>query len=145
KNFSLMITVDTGIANVDEVKIANDLGVDVIITDHHEVQDELPEAYAIIHPILSPNYDFKLLAGVGIAWQIAHYLLGDKAKDMLEFAAIGTIADLEPLIGENRVLAGEGLKRIKQTQAIGVRKVIQTCKLKDNILERETEMRIDEE
>src|SRR5699024_1435627 len=137
ENVGLMITVDTGIANVDEVKIANDLGVDVIITDHHEVQDELREAYAIIHPILSPNYDFKLLAGVGIAWQIAHYLLGDKAKDMLEFAAIGTIADLVPLIGENRVLAVEGLKRIKQTQSIGLRKLIQTCKLKDTISERD--------
>lgn len=137
ENVALVITVDTGIANVDEVKLANELGIDLIITDHHEVQDELPEAYAIIHPALSPNYDFKLLAGVGIAWQIAHYLIGDKAEDMLEFAAIGTVADLVPLIGENRVLVVEGLKRIKQTQSIGLRKLMQRCKLKDTISERD--------
>lgn len=137
ENVALVITVDTGIANVDEVKLANELGIDLIITDHHEVQDELPEAYAIIHPALSPNYDFKLLAGVGIAWQIAHYLIGDKAEDMLEFAAIGTVADLVPLIGENRVLVVEGLKRIKQTQSIGLRKLMQSCKLKDTISERD--------
>src|SRR5699024_9614191 len=89
ENVGLIITVDTGIANIDEVNFANDVGIDVIITDHHEVQDELPDAYAIIHPVLSPNYKFKLLAGVGIAWQIAYYLLGDEALDLLDLAAIG--------------------------------------------------------
>src|SRR5690625_901852 len=75
QNVDLIITVDTGIANVDEVQFANDLGIDIIITDHHEVQETLPDAYAIIHPALSKNYSYKTLAGVGVAFQVAHYLL----------------------------------------------------------------------
>lgn len=137
ENVGLMITVDTGIANVAEVSYANDLGIDVIITDHHEVQEQLPEAYAIIHPILSPDYNFKLLAGVGIAWQIAHYLLGEKAHEMLDLAAIGTVADLVPLVGENRVLVAEGLKRIAQTKIVGLEKLIETSGIQGEITERD--------
>src|SRR5690625_3926034 len=69
QGITLVITVDTGIANVAEVSYAKKLGMDVIITDHHEVQEEVPEAYAIIHPKLSNNYPFKQLAGVGVAFQ----------------------------------------------------------------------------
>lgn len=137
ENVGLVITVDTGIANIEEVNYANDLGIDIIITDHHEVQEELPEAYAIIHPALSPNYDFKLLAGVGIAWQIAHYLLGERAYELLDLVAIGTVADLVPLIGENRVLVAEGLKRIPNTTSIGLQKLLESSKLEGKVSERD--------
>lgn len=137
QNVALIITVDTGIANIEEVELASHLGIDVIITDHHEVQDVLPEAYAIIHPDLSPLYNFKQLAGVGVAWQIAHYLLGEQAYDMLDLVAIGTIADLVPLIDENRILVTEGLKRIEQTTNIGLQKLIDNCNIKGPISERD--------
>src|SRR5699024_9821142 len=72
---SLIITVDNGIANVEEAAYIKSLGMDVIITDHHEVQDEIPDALAIIHPKLSPAYSCKYLAGVGVAFQFAYHLL----------------------------------------------------------------------
>lgn len=137
ENVGLMITVDTGIANIDEVSYANDLGIDVIITDHHEVQEELPPAYAIIHPALSPDYSFKLLAGVGIAWQIAHYLIGEDAYDYLDLAAIGTVADLVPLVEENRILVAEGLKRLETTKLVGLQKLLASSNLNDHITERD--------
>lgn len=137
ENVGLIITVDTGIADVEEVNYANDLGIDVIITDHHEVQDAVPEAYAIIHPSLSPDYDFKPLAGVGVVWQIAHYLLGEAAYDMLDLVAIGTVADLVPLLGENRILVAEGLKRISNTPLIGLQKLLDQCNIKEEVSERD--------
>lgn len=137
ENVDLLITVDTGIADVVEVNYAMELGIDVVITDHHEVQDELPQAYAIIHPALSPQYEFKSLAGVGVAWQIAHYLIGDKASNYLDLAAIGTVADLVPLIGENRILVAEGLKKIPETSMLGLQKLLEICKLKGQVTERD--------
>lgn len=133
----LIITVDNGIANIDEVRLANDLGIDVIVTDHHEIQEELPEAYAIIHPDLSPDYRFKPLAGAGIAWQIAHYLLGEEAHALLDLAAIGTVADLVPLTGENRILVSEGLKVLQRTENIGLKQLCHVAKLDGKITERD--------
>lgn len=133
----LIITVDNGISNLEEVSFANELGIDVIITDHHEIQEELPEAYAIIHPELSPDYSFKPLAGAGIAWQIAHYLLGEEAHSLLELVAIGTVADLVPLIGENRILVAEGLKRLQRTSNIGLQQLIEMAEVDGTITERD--------
>lgn len=137
QNVALIITVDNGIADVAEVELANDLGIDVIITDHHEIQDTLPEAYAIIHPHLSEHYPYKYLAGVGIAFQVAHYLLGEIPADLLDLVAIGTVADMVPLTGENRILVYEGLKRINQTNNIGLKKLFEVAKLNREITERE--------
>lgn len=117
---TLLLTVDNGIANTEEVKFANSLGIDVIITDHHEVQDTVPEAYAIIHPKLSDQYAWKELAGVGIAFQLAHYLLEEPPVHLLDLVAIGTIADMVPLLNENRILAYYGLKALQQTENIGI-------------------------
>lgn len=137
ENVSLIITVDTGVANVDEVDYANDLGIDVIITDHHEVQTKIPNAYAIIHPALSPNYSFKYLAGVGVAFQFSHFLLGQLPEHVLDLVAIGTIADLVPLLGENRALVTMGLQRLEKTESIGLRALMKNCKIESPVNERD--------
>src|SRR5690625_28651 len=137
QGITLVITVDTGIANVAEVSYAKKLGMDVIITDHHEVQEEVPEAYAIIHPKLSNNYPFKQLAGVGVAFQVATYLLGEMPKDLLDLVAIGTIADLVPLIGENRILATKGLERLNETTNIGLRALKERVQLNEVVTARD--------
>src|SRR5699024_2175135 len=113
---SVIITVDNGISDVEEAAYIKQLGIDLIITDHHEVQDEQPEAFAIIHPKLSPNYTFKHLAGAGVAFQFAYHLLDYIPRELLDLVAIGTVADLVPLIEENRVLVTYGLKQLAKTE-----------------------------
>lgn len=120
KNIGLIITVDNGIADVKEATLLKELGIDLIITDHHEVQEELPDAYAIIHPKLSEDYPFKELAGVGIAFQLAHYLLEELPVHLLAFTAIGTVADMVPLQADNRVLVYYGLKALNANEHIGL-------------------------
>lgn len=117
----LIITVDTGISAIHEAKIAKELGMDLIITDHHEVGDTLPEAFAIIHPKL-PNsiYPFADLAGVGVAFKLAHALNEDVPDELLDLVAIGTIADLVPLHGENRLIVKKGLQKLTMTLRPGL-------------------------
>lgn len=117
----LLISVDTGISALQEAELARDLGMDYIITDHHEPGPELPKAYAIIHPKLPDSvYPCKDLAGVGVAFKLAQALLGKVPEDLLEIAAIGTIADLVSLTDENRLIAAKGIKNMKQTQRPGL-------------------------
>lgn len=131
KNVSLIITVDCGITNIAEVEKANSLGIDVIITDHHHVPEEVPKALAIINPH-APNsgYPFQDLAGVGVAFKVAQaiyekLLSGKKeqTKWMLDLVAIGTIADCVPLIGENRLFAKYGLMVLSKTRRVGLREL----------------------
>ncbi len=122
--FSLIITVDTGISAVKEANLAKELGIDLIITDHHEPPPHLPDAYAIIHPKLD-DYPFKELAGVGVAFKVAHALLGRVPEHLLEIAVIGTIADLVPLHGENRLLAKRGIEKLRQTKRPGLLALLQ--------------------
>ncbi|MFD2612606.1 single-stranded-DNA-specific exonuclease RecJ [Paenibacillus gansuensis] len=122
---SLIITVDTGISAVEQIAHANSLGIDVIVTDHHEPPEVLPEAYALINPKLPGcPYPYKHLAGVGVAWKLAHALLGRFPEELLEIAVIGTIADLMPLTGENRVIAKLGLKKMRTTANPGIRALL---------------------
>lgn len=139
---TLLITVDNGIASVDEVAFAKQLGMDVIITDHHEAQVELPPADAIIHPKISDDYDWKELAGVGVAFQLATKLLGEIDRSLLDLVAIGTIADLVPLINENRVLAYFGLGQMEQTSHIGLQKLMEQCRIETPIQEDDIGFRI---
>src|SRR5699024_6387407 len=81
---SVIITVDNGISAIHEANVAKELCIDLIITDHHEIQDELPAAFGILHPKVSPNYEFKELAGVGVAFKLAEYLLGYFPKQYLD-------------------------------------------------------------
>ncbi len=135
--FSLIITVDTGIAALHEAEVARELGIDLIITDHHEVQDQLPDAYAIIHPKCSNDYPFKELAGVGVAFKFAENLLGYFPKQFLDVVAIGTIADLVPLINENRILAYYGLKVLTTSKRSGLQALKNHCKIDGNVTEED--------
>ncbi|MGM8364684.1 single-stranded-DNA-specific exonuclease RecJ [Virgibacillus sp. W0181] len=135
RGITLIITVDTGIASVHEAFIAKKIGIDLIITDHHEIQEEIPEALAIIHPKLSPEYHFKELAGVGVAFKFAQHLLGYFPDHLLDLAAIGTIADLVPLIEENRVFAYHGLRKLATTKNLGLQALKKACNVEGSITE----------
>jgi single-stranded-DNA-specific exonuclease len=122
---NLIITVDTGISAVHEATIAKELGIDLIITDHHEPGPILPEALAIIHPKLPDSiYPFRELAGVGVAFKLAQALYGEVPEHLLEIAVIGTIADLVSLTDENRLIAKKGLERLKTTKNIGLKAIL---------------------
>ncbi|OLN23457.1 single-stranded-DNA-specific exonuclease RecJ [Domibacillus antri] len=119
--FGLIITVDTGIAAVHEARVAKEIGIDLIITDHHEPGPELPEALAIIHPKHPDgSYPFGYLAGVGVAFKVAHALYGFVPEHLLDLAAIGTIADLVPLNGENRLIAKNGISALRKSERPGI-------------------------
>lgn len=121
----LIITVDTGISAVKEVQYIQELGMDVIVTDHHEPPEILPDALAVINPKKpSCPYPFKHLAGVGVALKLAHALLGRLPEELLEFAALGTVADLMPLTGENRLIVKQGLIRMQASAYPGFRALI---------------------
>lgn len=139
QGFSLIITVDTGIAAVHEANIAKELGVDLIITDHHEPGPILPDALAIVHP-KQPNcpYPFKELAGVGVAFKLCHALLGELPVDLLEIAAIGTIADLVSLKDENRLIAKMGLKQMKSTNRVGLKALLKVANVDLSTINEET-------
>lgn len=118
---NLMISVDTGISAVEEAKVAQELGLDLIITDHHEPPEVLPEAYAVINPKKPGcSYPCDLLAGVGVAFKMAHALLGRVPEEVLDLAALGTIADLVPLRDENRIIAALGLKEMNRRRNTGL-------------------------
>ncbi|WP_248927363.1 single-stranded-DNA-specific exonuclease RecJ [Paenibacillus hamazuiensis] len=122
---SLIVTVDTGISAYEEIAYARDIGIDVVVTDHHEPPEVLPEATAIVNP-KKPGcpYPFKQLAGVGVALKLAQALLGRWPEELLEIATIGTIADLMPLVGENRLIVKGGLKRMQSTSYVGIRALL---------------------
>ncbi|MGW6298353.1 single-stranded-DNA-specific exonuclease RecJ [Peribacillus butanolivorans] len=135
----VLITVDTGISAVDEAKLASELGMDYILTDHHEPGPELPEALAIIHPKLADSsYPFEDLAGVGVAFKLAHALLGELPEDLLEIAAIGTIADLVPLKGENRLIAAKGIEQLRLTRRPGLVALMKVANIQQEALNEES-------
>ena len=123
---TLIITVDNGIAGVEEVDLANQLGCDVIVTDHHKIQDTIPNAYAIIHPEHPEgNYPFKKLAGVGVAFKLAHALLEIFPDFLLDLVAIGTIADMVSITDENRIFVKQGLELINDDPRIGLKMLLE--------------------
>ncbi len=114
KGVSLIITVDTGIAAHTEIAHAKKLGIDVIVTDHHRVQGGRPDAFAVIHPQVPSAFPNPHLSGSGVAFMLVRALEGLKPWDGIDldiaFAALGTVGDLVPLTGENRLLVIHGLK-----------------------------------
>ena len=140
KRCSLIITVDCGITAIEEVDYVNKNGVDIIITDHHACKDILPSAYAVVSPSRTDcTYPFQHLAGVGVVYKLLNALclklgLGDLYQSYLEFVALGTVADVVPLTGENRIIVKYGLERIIDTGNIGLRTLVENCELKDRIL-----------
>ncbi len=128
----LMITVDCGISAIEEIKYANELGIETIITDHHEPGNILPQALAVIdNKRKDSTYPFRELAGVGVVFKVIQALgmkLGLKEEEYLKYldiVCIGTISDIVPLVDENRVIAKLGLLLIRQTKNIGLRSIIQ--------------------
>ena len=123
---SLIITVDCGISSVAEIKLAKKLGIDTIVTDHHQPGNQLPEALAIVHS--------DELAGVGVAWFLSQAILQEfkkrsQVKDFLDLVALGTIADLSPLLGSNRILVKYGIDVLRKTERIGLKILIREAGL----------------
>lgn len=146
----VIITVDCGITAVEETKIARDLGLTVIITDHHRSGSTLPNAHAIVHPAIGGAYPNPDLCGAGVAfklaWAIAKHLsnaerVSPEFRDFLTAAvglvSLGTIADVVPLLGENRVLARFGLANLKESRLCGLNALIESAKLADQKLNSE--------
>ena len=138
EGYKLIITVDCGISGTEEVAYAYELGMEVIITDHHEPLDELPNALAIIDCKRKDNkYPFNSLAGVGVAFKLIQALgieLKLDEKEYLKFldiVCIGTISDIVPLVDENRVIAKLGLKLVEQTRSPGVRALLNAAAYKE--------------
>ena len=119
----LLITVDCGITSVKEVALANQRGMDVIVTDHHQPEKEQPPAYALISPKIPGNeYPFTELAGVGLAFKLAQGLIDDKAflESLLDLVALGTVVDMASLTGENRTLSRLGLAELDKRERPGI-------------------------
>ena len=127
----LMITVDCGISAIEEIEYANSLGIETIVTDHHEAGNELPKAIAVIdNKRKDSTYPFRELAGVGVVFKLTQALgikLGLKEETYLKYldiVCVGTISDIVPLVDENRVIAKLGLMLVKQTRNIGLKSII---------------------
>lgn len=135
--YKLMVTVDCGISGLEEVEYANTLGIETIITDHHEPAEQLPNAIAVIDAKRKDNiYPFNQLAGVGVVFKLIQAIsikLNLDEKEYLKYldlVCIGTISDIVPLVDENRVIAKLGLKLIEQTQNIGLRTLLNIANFK---------------
>ncbi|HXQ88945.1 MAG TPA: single-stranded-DNA-specific exonuclease RecJ [Solirubrobacterales bacterium] len=122
----LLLTVDCGITSVDEVALARELGMEVVVSDHHQPAEQLPEC-PILHPELS-GYPFKALCGTAVAWKLASALRGDEAGKHLDLVALATVADVVPLVGENRSLVKRGLAEIRRSKRPGMRALMAAAK-----------------
>ncbi|MDP2941702.1 MAG: single-stranded-DNA-specific exonuclease RecJ, partial [Candidatus Omnitrophota bacterium] len=129
RNVKLLVTVDCGIANHEEIKEMKRQGIETIITDHHEPSaEELPPAASIINPkVRGETYPYRDLAGVGVAYKLAQALTGSLLIEELDLVCLGTIADSAPLTGENRVIAREGLLGLSRTKKAGLRALIENA------------------
>ena len=128
-----MITVDCGISSINEIEECNKLGIQTIITDHHEQAEKIPNAYAVVDAKRKDNqYPFRELAGVGVVFKLIQAIskeLGLEDKEYLKYldiVAIGTISDIVPLVDENRVIAKLGLRLVEMTRNIGLKELINT-------------------
>lgn len=131
KEYDLMITVDTGISGIEEIEYANSLGLETIVTDHHEVGDELPNAIAVVDAKRKDNqYPCRDLAGVGVVFKLIQAIgikLGLEEKEYLKYldiVCVGTISDIVPLVDENRVITKLGLMLVAQTKNMGLRSLL---------------------
>lgn len=139
QGISLIVTVDNGVAGHEAIAYAKEMGVDVVVTDHHSLQETLPDAYAIVHPEHPEgNYPFKHLAGCGVAFKLACALLETVHADLLDLVALGTIADMVSLTDENRVMVKYGLSLLKQTERAGLQELMQVAGIDVTSLDEET-------
>ena len=128
EGYKLVITVDCGIASIDEANLLKEQGVDLIIVDHHQPKEEIPHAVAIIHPEYDENYPFKYLAGAGVALKVAEALCeGDLEDDDYMLAMFGTVGDVVDLVDENRSLVKKGLAAFRKTTLPGITALLRTA------------------
>lgn len=139
EKIKLLITIDCGIRDNKNIEYANKCGMDVIITDHHEAGADLPEAFAIVnHKLKNSKYPEKILCGTGVVWKMIQAILKTKRKLLkegsekwlLDLVALATLADMVPLVGENRVLAHYGMKVLRKTRRLGLQKLFAVLKIK---------------
>jgi single-stranded-DNA-specific exonuclease len=144
QGINLIITVDCGITDVEEIKYANKRGMTVIITDHHTPPPVLPPAFAIVNPKLpGSKYPFIELAGVGVAYKILQALMTsigkeDQMEGQMDLVAIGTVADMVPLLGENRYLVKRGIKTLNASPRLGIKEIITKAGLNLGSLDAES-------
>ena len=144
QGISLVITVDCGITAVSEIKTARRMGLDVIITDHHTPPEELPPAVATIDPKLPHStYPFPELAGVGVALKLLQALFKGIGKEkqldaLADLVALGTVADMTPLLGENRYLVQKGLKLMNNKPRLGISEILTRAGLNSSFLDSRT-------
>jgi single-stranded-DNA-specific exonuclease len=140
---ALIISVDCGVNALEEIEAINERGMEIIITDHHNPKEELPEAVAIINPKLPGcTYPFPYLAGVGVAYKLLIAIYQARGLESLEntlkymdLVAVGTIADIVPLIGENRIFAHIGLQHLIEKKNLGLNALVQIAGLKSKVLD----------
>ncbi len=144
QGITLIVTVDCGITDVEEVKHAISLGMTVIITDHHIPPPVIPPAFAIVNPKMpGSDYPFAELAGVGVAYKVTQALLTsigkeDQMAEQMDLVAIGTVADMVPLIGENRYLVKRGLETLNITPRLGIREIVARAGLTPGALDADS-------
>jgi single-stranded-DNA-specific exonuclease len=143
QGFGLIVTVDCGITSLPEVKRARRKGLDIVVTDHHTPLPETPPAVAVVNPRLAGSaYPFTELTGAGVAFKLLQALYQSvgregQLEDSVDLAAIGTIADMAPLQGENRYLVKEGLFQMNQNPRLGLRALIEQAELSGGSLDAE--------
>jgi len=140
---ALIVTVDNGISAIEEIDYAASVGIDVVVTDHHKPQAFLPEAVAVVDPHREDcNGESKELAGVGVAFKLVCALEGENGETLIEqygdLAALGTIADVVPLLGENRLIAKTGVESLKYTEREGIRALLRVSGLEDKEITAES-------
>lgn len=130
----LLITCDCGVTNHAEIEHANSLGMDVIVTDHHSLPDEMPKAHAVLNPkVLPEEHKLHFLPGVGVAYKLAEEILDEmpnekiKKEDLLDLVTLGMIADLAPLVDENRYLVQIGIEKLANTKKVGLKELLRVC------------------
>lgn len=142
---SIIVTVDTGTSSGAEIATANERGIDVIVTDHHRVPPQLPPALAVVNPHRPDSaYPDRRLAGSGVAFKVAQLLLADEpggpqaALDLADLAVIGTVADIAPIVGENRAIARLGLERLRRSPRPGIAALLAKARVAPEAVDLET-------
>ena len=138
----VLVTVDCGITSCDAVKVAHERNIDVIITDHHEASDELPEAIALVNPKIYPELeDMQLLSGAGSSFKLSHAFVkygrehnlggfSTRLEEIMDYVALGTVADIVPILGENRIMVKYGIDILRKQIRPGIRALIESSNLK---------------